>query len=66
VLAAMSCQMPRGLTTGSPPCLCWSGPLPLLQRRGKKALVLDPAVSGPLSLLDTGLADLLTEHGVVK
>lgn len=37
-----------------------------VQRRGKKALILDQAVSGPLSLLDVGLADLLTEHGVVK
>ncbi|PNW75167.1 hypothetical protein CHLRE_12g515550v5 [Chlamydomonas reinhardtii] len=35
-------------------------------RRGKKALILDPAVSGPLGLLDAGLTDLLTEHGVVK
>ncbi|GLC59251.1 hypothetical protein PLESTB_001466600 [Pleodorina starrii] len=35
-------------------------------RRGKKALVLDPAISGPLGLLDTSLTDLLTEHGVVK
>ncbi|KAG2453701.1 hypothetical protein HYH02_001913 [Chlamydomonas schloesseri] len=58
-----------------------SGPVPLLpireqarkqllevidSRRGKKALVLDPAVSGPLGLLDAGLTDLLTEHGVVK
>ena len=36
------------------------------QRRGKKALVLDPTISGPLSLLDAGLSELLTEHGVVK
>ncbi|KXZ47472.1 hypothetical protein GPECTOR_35g910 [Gonium pectorale] len=35
-------------------------------RRGKKALVLDPAISGPLGLLDTSLTELLTEHGVVK
>ncbi|EFJ51049.1 hypothetical protein VOLCADRAFT_103690 [Volvox carteri f. nagariensis] len=35
-------------------------------RRGKKALVLDPAISGPLGLLDTALTDLLKEHGVVK
>ncbi|GIL47101.1 hypothetical protein Vafri_4014 [Volvox africanus] len=35
-------------------------------RRGKKALILDPAISGPLSLLDTALTDVLTEHGVVR
>jgi hypothetical protein len=38
----------------------------LPQRRGRKALLLDPALSGPLSLLDTAITDLLTEHGVVK
>lgn len=35
-------------------------------KRGKKALVLDPAVSGPLTMLDPRLSDLLTEHGVAK
>ncbi|GIL70610.1 hypothetical protein Vretimale_3719 [Volvox reticuliferus] len=35
-------------------------------RRGKKALILDPAITGPLSLLDTALTDVLTEHGVVR
>ncbi|KAI8464581.1 MAG: Sec1-like protein [Monoraphidium minutum] len=35
-------------------------------KRGKKALVLDPAVSGPLTLLDAGLSGLLSEHGVAK
>ncbi|PNH08906.1 Vacuolar protein sorting-associated protein 33 [Tetrabaena socialis] len=58
-----------------------TGPVPLLQireqarrqllevvdsRRGKKALILDPAISGPLGLLDASLTELLTEHGVVK
>jgi hypothetical protein len=38
----------------------------LPQRRGKKALVLDPSLSGPLTLLDAGLSELLTEHGVAK
>lgn len=37
-----------------------------LQKRGKKALVLEPSISGPLTLLDAGLSELLTEHGVVK
>lgn len=37
-----------------------------MQRRGKKALILDPSISGPLSLLDVGLTELFAEHGVVK
>lgn len=36
------------------------------QKRGTKALILDPAVSGPLSLLDVSLPELLAEHGVTK
>ena len=36
------------------------------QKRGSKALVLDPGISGPLSLLDISLPDLLAEHGVSK
>lgn len=36
------------------------------QKRGKKALVLDPAISGSLTLLDSGLSELLTEHGIAK
>jgi hypothetical protein len=28
--------------------------------------VLDPALSGPLTLLDANLTELLTEHGVAK
>lgn len=34
------------------------------QRRGKKALVLDPKLSGPLSLI--AQTSLLKEHGVEK
>lgn len=37
-----------------------------MQRRGKKALILDPAVSGPLTLLDVSLTDRFAEHGVAK
>jgi len=37
-----------------------------MQCPGRKALVLDPSVSGPFSMLDASLTDLLTEHGVVK
>jgi hypothetical protein len=29
-------------------------------------LVLDPSVSGPLTLLDPRLGELLTEHGVAR
>lgn len=36
------------------------------QKRGKKVLVLDPSVSGPLTLLDPRLGELLTEHGVAR
>jgi hypothetical protein len=36
------------------------------QRLGTKALILDPNVSGSLTLLDASLPELLTEHGVVK
>jgi hypothetical protein len=36
------------------------------QVRGRKALVLDPALSGPLTLLDTRLGELLSEHGVAR
>lgn len=36
------------------------------QRRGRKALILDPSISGPISLLDSSLTELLTEHGVAK
>eukprot|EP00877_Chromochloris_zofingiensis_P013688 jgi/Chrzof1/8573/Cz03g16010.t1 len=58
-----------------------SGPLPLSSlresarkqlvdlidsKRGKKALLLDPALSGPLTLLDASLSELFTEHGIVK
>jgi len=58
-----------------------TGPLPLLGIReearhafldlldscpGRKALVLDPSISGPLSMLDASLNELLSEHGVVK
>ncbi|KAG1659726.1 hypothetical protein FOA52_012266 [Chlamydomonas sp. UWO 241] len=58
-----------------------TGPVPLLPlreqarlalvdlidtRRGTKTLILDPAVSGPLSLLDVSLPELLAEHGVTK
>ncbi|GAX79670.1 hypothetical protein CEUSTIGMA_g7111.t1 [Chlamydomonas eustigma] len=58
-----------------------SGPLPLISlreqarrglidlidsTRGTKALILDPNMSGSLSLLDASLPELLTEHGVVK
>ncbi|KAF8069504.1 VPS33 [Scenedesmus sp. PABB004] len=35
-------------------------------KRGKKALILDPAISGSLTLLDAGLSELFSEHGVVK
>ncbi|WIA30196.1 hypothetical protein OEZ86_000288 [Tetradesmus obliquus] len=58
-----------------------AGPVPLAQirtnakkqlvdivdsKRGKKALILDPAISGSLTQLDTGLSELFTEHGIVK
>ncbi|KAF5830121.1 hypothetical protein DUNSADRAFT_15012 [Dunaliella salina] len=58
-----------------------TGPLPLLGIReearhafldlldscpGRKALVIDPSISGPLSMLDASLNELLAEHGVVK
>lgn len=36
------------------------------QKRGKKALILDPAISGSLTQLDAGLSELFTEHGIVK
>jgi hypothetical protein len=45
--------------------LSWPCPHPP-QKRGKKALVLDPAISGPLTQLDAGLSELFTEHGVAK
>ncbi len=41
-------------------------PPPTLQKRGKKALLIDPSLSGPLSLLDPAMPELLAEHGVVK
>ena len=47
----------------------WDPPLSLLpsaQKRGTKALVLDQGVSGPLSLLDMSLPELMAEHGVTK
>jgi hypothetical protein len=37
-----------------------------LQKRGKKALILDPSISGALTQLDGGLSELLSEHGIVK
>lgn len=37
-----------------------------MQKRGTKALVLDPSISGPLTLLEPNLPELLTEHGVIK
>eukprot|EP00878_Enallax_costatus_P011003 GHUV01011492.1.p1 GENE.GHUV01011492.1~~GHUV01011492.1.p1 ORF type:complete len:269 (+),score=64.31 GHUV01011492.1:290-1096(+) len=58
-----------------------AGPVPLAQlraaakkqlvdivdsKRGKKALILDPAISGSLQQLDSGLSELFTEHGIVK
>eukprot|EP00882_Tetradesmus_deserticola_P020678 GHRQ01022342.1.p1 GENE.GHRQ01022342.1~~GHRQ01022342.1.p1 ORF type:complete len:130 (+),score=66.98 GHRQ01022342.1:215-604(+) len=58
-----------------------AGPVPLAQiradakkqlvdiidsKRGKKALILDPAISGSLTQLDAGLSELFTEHGIVK
>eukprot|EP00879_Flechtneria_rotunda_P011579 GHRR01012094.1.p1 GENE.GHRR01012094.1~~GHRR01012094.1.p1 ORF type:complete len:596 (+),score=199.38 GHRR01012094.1:4052-5839(+) len=58
-----------------------AGPVPLVQlraqakkqlvdlidsRRGKKALILDPAISGSLTQLDAGLSELFTEHGIIK
>jgi hypothetical protein len=36
------------------------------QKRGKKVLILDPAISGSLTQLDAGLSELFTEHGIVK
>ena len=50
----------------SHPILSYPIPSCTPQKRGKKALVLDPAVSGPLTLLDPALSSLLTEHGVAK
>lgn len=38
----------------------------LPQKRGKKALILDPSISGALMQLDAGLSELFTEHGVIK
>jgi len=38
----------------------------VVQRRGKKALILDPTISGSLTQLDAGLSELFTEHGIVK
>lgn len=35
-------------------------------RRGKKALVLEPSISGPLTQLHGSLSELFAEHGVVK
>ncbi|MEW5312696.1 MAG: hypothetical protein WDW38_004311 [Sanguina aurantia] len=58
-----------------------TGPVPLLwirtqarrqlleiidARRGKKVLILDKTVSGPISVLDSGLSELLLEHGVSR
>uniref|UniRef100_A0A7S0YFR1 Sec1-like protein n=1 Tax=Polytomella parva TaxID=51329 RepID=A0A7S0YFR1_9CHLO len=58
-----------------------SGPLPLLEirdearrqlleiidsRRGKKTLVLDSSITGPISLIDTGITELFAEHGVAR
>lgn len=37
-----------------------------VQKRGKKALILDPAVSGSLQQLDASLSELFTEHGIVE
>jgi hypothetical protein len=48
------------------PTLSPAAPPRAAQKRGKKALVLDPALSGPLTLLDAQLSALLTEHGVAK
>lgn len=58
-----------------------AGPVPLVQirnhakkqlvdiidsRTGKKALVLDPRISGALLQLDAGLSELFSEHGISK
>lgn len=37
-----------------------------MQRTGKKALILDPRISGALLQLDAGLSELFTEHGISK
>eukprot|EP00798_Chlamydomonas_sp_ICE-L_P015851 gene15851-21978_t len=37
-----------------------------IAKRGKKALILDPSCSGPITLLDGSLSELLAEHGVCK
>jgi hypothetical protein len=49
-----------------PPLFATNAPTPANQKLGKKALILDPAVSGPLTLLDARLSELLSEHGVAK
>lgn len=40
-------------------CLC-------VQRRGRKALVLDPSLTPALGQLDAALPELLAEHGVAR
>jgi hypothetical protein len=37
-----------------------------MQRTGKKALILDPKISGALLQLDAGLSELFSEHGISK
>jgi hypothetical protein len=37
-----------------------------MQRTGKKALILDPRISGALLQLDAGLSELFSEHGISK
>lgn len=37
-----------------------------VQRHGRKVLVLDPSLTGPLSLLDARISDLLSEHGISR
>lgn len=39
---------------------------PAVQRTGKKALILDPRISGALLQLDAGLSELFSEHGISK
>lgn len=41
-------------------------PRACVQRRGRKAVVVDPALTPALSSLDGALPDLLAEHGVAR
>lgn len=49
----------------SPP-LCVTVSITHPQRSGKKALILDPRISGALLQLDAGLSELFSEHGISK